>query len=90
MRRFRAFLRVLVLLVVAGIAAGVYVAYAPYGDTAAHPFNQDRNAVWLEHRWLEKPHSAEEMEQMMPEAIGVTKRASGGSIVSRNNGKEFC
>ena len=64
MRLFRAFLRVLVLLVVAGIAAGVYVAYAPYGDTAAHPFNQDRNAVWLEHRWLEKPHSTEEMEQM--------------------------
>jgi hypothetical protein len=63
-RLFRAFLRVFVLLVVAGIAAGVYVAYAPYGDTAAHPFNQDRNAVWLEHRWLEKPHSVEEMEQM--------------------------
>jgi len=61
---FRASLRVFVLLVVLGIAAGVYVAYAPYGDTAAHPFNQDRNAVWLEHRWLEKPHSVEEMEQM--------------------------
>ena len=64
MKVFRAFLRTLVLLAVAGIAAGVYVAYAPYGDTAAHPFNQDRNAVWLEHRWLEKPHSVEEMEQM--------------------------
>ncbi|HZM49228.1 MAG TPA: glycoside hydrolase family 18 protein, partial [Vicinamibacteria bacterium] len=64
MKLFRASLRVFVLLVVLGIAAGVYVAYAPYGDTAAHPFNQDRNAVWLEHRWLEKPHSVEEMEQM--------------------------
>jgi hypothetical protein len=61
---FRAALRVFALLVVLGIAAGVYIAYAPYGDTAAHPFNQDRNAVWLEHRWLEKPHSVEEMEQM--------------------------
>jgi len=61
---FRASLRVFALLVVLGIAAGVYVAYAPYGDTAAHPFNQDRNAVWLEHRWLEKPHSVEEMAQM--------------------------
>jgi hypothetical protein len=61
---FRASLRVLFLLVVLGIAAGVYVAYAPYGDTGTHPFNQDRNAVWLEHRWLEKPHSVEEMEQM--------------------------
>ena len=64
MKLFRASLRVFALLVVLGIAAGVYVAYAPYGDTAAHPFNQDRNAVWLEHRWLEKPHSVEEMEQM--------------------------
>ena len=64
MKLFRASLRVFVLLVVLGIAAGVYVAYAPYGDTDAHPFNQDRNAVWLEHRWLEKPHSVEEMEQM--------------------------
>jgi hypothetical protein len=61
---FRAFLRALALLTVLAVAAGVYVAYAPYGDTAAHPFNQDRNAVWLEHRWLEKPHSVEEMEQM--------------------------
>ena len=64
MKLFRASLRVFALLVVLGIASGVYVAYAPYGDTAAHPFNQDRNAVWLEHRWLEKPHSVEEMEQM--------------------------
>ena len=64
MKLFRASLRVFALLVVLGIAAGVYVAYAPYGDTATHPFNQDRNAVWLEHRWLEKPHSVEEMEQM--------------------------
>jgi hypothetical protein len=63
-RLFRFFLRTLVVVVVVGIAAGVYVAYAPYGETAAHPFNQDRNAVWLEHRWLEKPHSVEEMEQM--------------------------
>jgi hypothetical protein len=61
---FRAFLRALALLTVLAVVAAVYVAYAPYGDTAAHPFNQDRNAVWLEHRWLEKPHSVEEMEQM--------------------------
>jgi hypothetical protein len=63
-RFFRSFLRVAALLVILGVAAGVYIAYAPYGDTAAHPFNQDRNAVWLEHRWLEKPHSVEEMEQL--------------------------
>jgi len=61
---FRASLRVFVLLVVLGIAAGVYVAYAPYGDTAAHPFNQDRNAVWLEHRWLERAHPEAEMAEL--------------------------
>jgi Glycosyl hydrolases family 18 len=61
---FRVLLRALAVLGVVLAAAGVYVAYAPYGDTAPHPFNQDRNAVWLEHRWLEKPHSVEEMEQM--------------------------
>ena len=64
MRLFRAFFRALVLLVVVVAAACLYVAFAPYGDLAPHPFNQNRNAVWLEHRWLEKPHSVEEMEQL--------------------------
>ena len=27
---------------------------APAGDDRPHPFNHDRNAVWLEHRWLER------------------------------------
>jgi len=63
-RLFRAFFRALVLLVVLVAAACLYAAFAPYGDLAPHPFNQNRNAVWLEHRWLEKPHSAEEMEQL--------------------------
>ncbi|PYQ45202.1 MAG: hypothetical protein DMF77_04845 [Acidobacteria bacterium] len=64
MRLFRAFFRTLVLLVVVVAAACLYLAFAPYGDLAPHPFNQNRNAVWLEHRWLEKPHAAEEMEQL--------------------------
>ena len=64
MKLFRASFRALALLAVVLVAAGVYVAFAPYADLAPHPFNQNRNAVWLEHRWLEKPHSAEEMEQM--------------------------
>ena len=64
MKLFRALIKALALLAVVAAAACVYVAYAPYGDAAPHPFNQDRNAVWLEHRWLEKPHSVEEMEQM--------------------------
>jgi glycosyl hydrolase family 18 (putative chitinase) len=63
-RLFRAFFRALVLLVVVVAAACLYAAFAPYGDLAPHPFNQNRNAVWLEHRWLEKPHSVEEMEQL--------------------------
>jgi len=63
-RLFRAFFRALVLLVVVVAAACLYAAFAPYGDLAPHPFNQNRNAVWLEHRWLEKSHSVEEMEQL--------------------------
>jgi len=63
-RLFRAFFRALVLLVVVVAAACLYAAFAPYGDLAPHPFNQNRNAVWLEHRWLEKPHTVEEMEQL--------------------------
>jgi hypothetical protein len=49
------------LLALAGLA---YFAYAPVGDTAPHPFNHDRNAVWLEHRWLERPQPEPEMEQL--------------------------
>jgi glycosyl hydrolase family 18 (putative chitinase) len=61
---FRAFFRALVLLAFVVAAACLYAAFAPYGDLAPHPFNQNRNAVWLEHRWLDKPHSVEEMEQL--------------------------
>ena len=64
MRLFRALVKTLAVVAVLAVVAGVYVAYAPYGDAAPHPFNQNRNAVWLEHRWLEKAHSLEEMEQI--------------------------
>ena len=64
MKAGRLVARLAALGLVAGAAGLVYFAYAPFGDDAAHPFNHDRNAVWLEHRWLEKPHSVEEMEQM--------------------------
>jgi len=60
----RASARAVVVLAVVTAVSCLYLAYAPVGDGAPHPFNQDRNAVWLEHRWLEKPHSVEEMEQM--------------------------
>ncbi|HEV7500899.1 MAG TPA: glycosyl hydrolase family 18 protein [Vicinamibacteria bacterium] len=64
MKIVRAAVKVAALLFVAGIVTAGYLAFAPYGDAAPHPFNQNRNAVWLEHRWLEKPHTDEEMEQI--------------------------
>lgn len=64
MRRAAVLLRVLALLAVCGLAALGYLAYAPIGDSAAHPFNHDRNAVWLEHRWLERAHPDGEMEAL--------------------------
>jgi len=48
----------------AGAASVAYVAVSPVGDDAPHPFNQDRNAVWLEHRWLERDHSPAEMDAL--------------------------
>ena len=73
MKLVRAVVRALLALAVLGIAGYLYLAYAPAGDTAAHPFNQDRNAVWLEHRWLEKPHDAAEMDALFKslEARGI-------------------
>lgn len=65
MKALRLSLRVLLGLFVLVAAAYLYLAYAPAGDTAAHPFNQDRNAVWLEHRWLEKEQPPEEVEALM-------------------------
>lgn len=54
-------------LVTAGLlAAGAYVAKTPPPpDLAPHPFNQDRNAVWLEHRWLERPQPVQAMESLL-------------------------
>jgi len=48
------------------VAAGglLYLAYAPAGDAAPHPFNHDRNAVWLEHRWLERAQGEAEAETL--------------------------
>lgn len=42
-----------------------WLALLPAGDAAPHPFNQDRNAVWLEHRWLERPHPDGEIEDLL-------------------------
>ena len=53
-------------VVMVAVAAGlVYFAYVPAGDADPHPFNHDRNAVWLEHRWLERPHTEPEMAELL-------------------------
>jgi hypothetical protein len=56
--------RLAALALVAGAGAAAYFAFAPVGDFDPHPFNHDRNAVWLEHRWLERAHPAPEMEAL--------------------------
>lgn len=58
----------LVILGLAGlvVALGAYLGYStPAPDTAPHPFNQDRNAVWLEHRWLERPQPAADIDALL-------------------------
>jgi hypothetical protein len=62
--RARLLARLAALVVAAGLAAAAYFAYAPVEDADAHPFNHDRNAVWLEHRWLERPQPLPEMEAL--------------------------
>jgi hypothetical protein len=61
----RALVTRLAVLALAALACVLgYYAFAPFGDTAAHPFNHDRNAVWLEHRWLERVQPVPEMEAL--------------------------
>ena len=57
-------LKLLGLALLLGAAAAVWLAFAPAGDASPHPFNHDRNAVWLEHRWLERGHPGAEMEEL--------------------------
>jgi len=61
MRRLLAFLLALVAFVVVTLA---WLTRTPPNDDRSHPFNQDRNAVWLEHRWLEREHSDAEHEAL--------------------------
>ena len=64
MRRILFVLRLVTLALVLAAAAAVWTAFAPAGDAAPHPFNHDRNAAWLEHRWLERGHTEAEMEEL--------------------------
>jgi hypothetical protein len=52
------------LLLVLG-AALLWLSRMPAADLRPHPFNQDRNAVWLEHRWLEREQPEAEMEALL-------------------------
>lgn len=54
-----------VVLTAAATTAMWYTAFGPAGDLEPHTFNQDRNAVWLAHRWLERDHPDEEMETLL-------------------------
>jgi hypothetical protein len=63
-RRLRA-LRLGLLLVLLGASVAAWAVLTPVGDADPHPFNQNRNAVWLEHRWLERQHSTAEMEELV-------------------------
>ena len=57
-------LRLAILFAVVAAALGLYLAYTPAGDASPHPFNHDRNAVWLEHRWLERAQPPEQVQAL--------------------------
>jgi hypothetical protein len=63
-KRWRWVWRAAALVVATAGGLLAYLAYAPAGDAEPHPFNQDRNAVWLEHRWLERAHEPAEMQAL--------------------------
>lgn len=46
------------------LAAAAWLSRTPPPDERPHPFNQDRNAVWVEHRWLEREQAPEQMEAL--------------------------
>lgn len=65
-RRLRQVGLALLLVVAVPSLVGTWLwHHIPAPDHAPHPFNQERNAVWLEHRWLEKPQTAEDMERVL-------------------------
>ena len=70
MKRLSTTVRLLAALTVLFAAGLLYLGYAPAGDRAPHPFNHDRNAVWLEHRWLERDHPNGEMEALFATLAG--------------------
>jgi Glycosyl hydrolases family 18 len=55
----------IVVLVGTGALGGYLATKVPAPDRDPHPFNQDRNATWLEHRWLEKAQPAAATESLL-------------------------
>jgi hypothetical protein len=51
----------LITAAVVALVLFIYLSVSPSGDAAPHPFNHDRNATWLEHKWLEKTQTADDM-----------------------------
>jgi len=64
MRRGRLAAGLIGVTLLALLGGAGYLGYAPAGDAAPHPFNHDRNAVWLAHRWLEHEQSEADMEAL--------------------------
>jgi hypothetical protein len=65
MRPVRAVAGLTLATALAGGAGLAYLAWAPAGDSSPHPFNQDRNATWLEHRWLEREQPPADSEALL-------------------------
>jgi len=61
---------VLAALLVLVLSGGLVLALRPVGGKGPHAFNRDRNAVWLEHRWLEKEHTDAEMDALLTTLAG--------------------
>jgi len=64
-RRARLVTRLAALTGAGGVALLLHFAFTPVGDFAPHPFNHDRNAVWLEHRWLERRQPDADVEALL-------------------------
>jgi hypothetical protein len=65
MRGARVAARAAAFSAAAAFAGYLYLAYAPAGDAAPHPFNQDRNGAWLEHKWLTERQDPRAMEELL-------------------------
>jgi hypothetical protein len=61
-RWWRAGLIATLLLVLAVVTGLGLLLREPQQDRAPHPFNHDRNATWLEHRWLTEPQPTASVE----------------------------